>query len=99
MDVNGEVMPLARRVLLVTALFLLARAGGTYAQSGSEIVDRVKQRSAIAACVDEVRRATASSSFDAYIGSDGTVRWIGTERESYLFGKCMDREGYPIQRR
>jgi hypothetical protein len=97
MGVNGEGIRLARRVSLVTALLLLARVGATSAQSGSEIVDRVKKRSAVSACVEEVKRGNQYSRFDAYVASDGTAHWIGTERERYLFVKCMDREGYPLQ--
>jgi hypothetical protein len=66
MDVNGEVLLLARRVLLVTALFLLAWAGATYAQPGSEIVDRVKKRSPRR----RVESDLSSASRDSAAGSD-----------------------------
>jgi hypothetical protein len=87
----------ARIALLVVVSLLFLLRGTLSAQSGSEIVDRVKKRRAAERCAEEVKRGDQFSRFDAYVGADGAARWIGTEREAYLFLKCMDREGFPVE--
>ena len=51
---------------------------------------------AINQCVREVRQSTPGSSFDAHVGTLGTIRFLGTEAEIAAFKRCMQAKGFPV---
>ena len=54
---------------------------------------------AINACKWVIKKENPYSAFDAYLGSDGLIRYFGYRSEWFHFEKCMDQAGYPIKPR
>jgi len=40
--------------------------------------------------------ANQASEFDAYVTADGSVANVGTDKEDFSFGKCMNETGHPL---
>jgi len=47
-------------------------------------------------CVREVRQSAAGSEFDAHVGAQGAMRYIGTEVEISAFKRCMQMKGFSV---
>jgi hypothetical protein len=48
-------------------------------------------------CVRDVRRSRPGSAFDAYVGVQGTMRYVGTEAEIAAFKRCMEAQDFPLE--
>lgn len=54
---------------------------------------------AVASCVEEVNKQTGQTGkerFDAYVTSHNTVKMFGTDREMFLFDRCMTQKGHAL---
>jgi hypothetical protein len=48
-------------------------------------------------CVREVRRSMPGSHFDAHVGSQGEMRYAGTDAEIAAFKRCMQANGHVVE--
>jgi hypothetical protein len=84
--------------LLVSALVALQSTAN--AQPSLQKMPPPRLREKVDACVVTVRKeseapyTTVKSSFNAYITSDGGIKFFGTPLEHFLFEKCMNDSVY-----
>jgi hypothetical protein len=88
-------------MVLASLLSLLALAESGQAQPGAEQKNAPRnsigaELSAINHCVREVRQGPAGSDFDAHVGTQGSMRYVGTEAEIAAFKRCMQLLGFPV---
>ena len=87
---------------LIGALALLA-FDTSHAQQQPTADSKSLRRSTIGAeltvinyCVREVRHSRPGSTFDAYVGIQGTMRYVGTEADIAAFKRCMQAQDFPL---
>ena len=88
-----------KRILVTLALILGLVGTAVAAHRPNWTGDRDPFRKAVASCVATVRewakppRFYGTPSIDAYVDSDHTAHWIGSEVERFQFRKCMVERG------
>ncbi len=88
-------------MVLASLLSLLALAESGQAQSGAEQKNAPRnsigaELTAINHCVRQVRQGSAGSDFDAHVGTQGSMRYVGTEADITAFKRCMELKGFSV---